>query len=94
VLTGLRPSEVTSSGASRARHRSTAPAGARWPDGAPVHYERHRPERTTLYRLVPPHGKTLDIVGESGSGKTTLAMVLLAQAETTGTRELMHATAG
>jgi len=43
---------------------------------------------------VPPHGKTLDIVGESGSGKTTLAMVLLAQAETTGTRELMHATAG
>ena len=22
------------------------------PDGAPVHYERHRPEQTTLYRLV------------------------------------------
>jgi len=24
----------------------------RAPDGAPVHYERHRPENTTLYRLV------------------------------------------
>jgi len=24
----------------------------RVPDGAPVHYERHRPEQTTLYRLV------------------------------------------
>jgi Transposase zinc-binding domain/Putative transposase len=24
----------------------------RAPDGMPVHYERHRPERTTLYRLV------------------------------------------
>jgi len=24
----------------------------RAPDGAPVHYERHRPEQTTLYRLV------------------------------------------
>ncbi|MBL8323700.1 MAG: hypothetical protein JNJ89_01960 [Rubrivivax sp.] len=24
-------------------------AGQRAPDGAPVHYERHRPEQTTLY---------------------------------------------
>ena len=27
----------------------------RAPDGAPVHYERHRPEQTTLYRLVQLH---------------------------------------
>ena len=24
-------------------------------DGAPVYYERHRPEQTTLYRLVQQH---------------------------------------
>jgi hypothetical protein len=27
----------------------------RAPDGAPVHYERHRPEQTTLVRLVQQH---------------------------------------
>ena len=27
----------------------------RTPDGAPVHYERHRPERTTLSHLVQQH---------------------------------------
>ena len=27
-------------------------------DGAPVHYERHRPEQTTLYRLVQQHATT------------------------------------
>ena len=27
----------------------------RAPDGAPVHHERHRPEQTTLYRLVKQH---------------------------------------
>ena len=30
----------------------------RTPDGAPVHYERHRPEQTTLYRLVQQHAAT------------------------------------
>ena len=30
----------------------------RAPDGAPVHYERHRPEQTTLYRLVQHHAAT------------------------------------
>ena len=30
----------------------------RVPDGAPVHYERHRPEQTTLYRLVQQHAAT------------------------------------
>jgi hypothetical protein len=31
----------------------------RAPDGAPVHYERHRPEQTTLYRLIQQHAATL-----------------------------------
>ena len=30
----------------------------RAPDGAPVHYERHRLEQTTLYRLVQQHAAT------------------------------------
>jgi hypothetical protein len=30
----------------------------RAPDGAPIHYERHRPEQTTLYRLVQQHAAT------------------------------------
>ena len=30
----------------------------RVPDGAPVHDERHRPEQTTLYRLVQQHVAT------------------------------------
>jgi Putative transposase len=30
----------------------------RAPDGAPVHYERHRPEQTTLCRLVQQHAAT------------------------------------
>ena len=30
----------------------------RAPDGAPVHYDRHRPEQTTLYRLVQQHAAT------------------------------------
>jgi hypothetical protein len=25
------------------------------PDGAPLHYEHHRPEQTALYRLVQQH---------------------------------------
>jgi hypothetical protein len=30
----------------------------RTPDGAPVHHERHRPEQTTLHRLVQQHAST------------------------------------
>lgn len=30
----------------------------RAPDGAPVHYERHRPEQTTPYRLLQQHAAT------------------------------------
>lgn len=35
--------------------RATAQQRQRAPDGAPVHYESHRPEQTTLYRLVQHH---------------------------------------
>jgi len=38
----------------RASHRPAAP-DQRAPDGAPVHYKRHRPEQTTIYRLVRQH---------------------------------------
>ena len=34
--------------------RATLQQPHRAPDGAPVHYERHRPEQTTLYRPVQP----------------------------------------
>jgi hypothetical protein len=36
------------------------------PDGAPVHYERHRPEQTTLYRLVQQHAATFFVEVERG----------------------------
>ena len=35
--------------------RATAQQPQRAADGAPLHYERHRPEQTTLYRLVQQH---------------------------------------
>ena len=38
------------------------------PDGAPVHYERHRPEQTTLYRLVQHHAATFFERTESAAG--------------------------
>jgi hypothetical protein len=40
----------------------------RAPDGAPVHYERHRPEQTTLYRLVQQHAATFFEQAESAVG--------------------------
>ena len=40
----------------------------RAPDGAPVHYERHRPEQTTLYRLVQQHAATFFEQAESAAG--------------------------
>ena len=36
----------------------------RAPDGAPVHCERHRPEQTTLYRLVQEHAASFIAVIE------------------------------
>ncbi len=38
------------------------------PDRAPVHYERHRPEQTTLYRLVHQHAATFLEQTESAAG--------------------------
>ena len=40
----------------------------RAPDGAPVHYERHRPEQTTLYRLVQQHAATFFAQAEDAAG--------------------------
>ena len=40
----------------------------RAPDSAPVHYERHRPEQTTLYRLVQQHAATFIAHAEAAAG--------------------------
>ena len=40
----------------------------RAPDGAPIHYERHRPEQTTLYRLVQQHAATFFAQAETETG--------------------------
>ncbi len=37
-------------------------------DGAPVHYARHRPEQTTLYRLVQQHAATFIAQAEDAAG--------------------------
>ena len=42
------------------------PQGA--PDGAPLHYERHRPEQTTLYRLVQQHAASFVAHTEASTG--------------------------
>ena len=38
------------------------------PDGTPVHYERQRPELTTLYRLVQQHAATFFAQAEDAAG--------------------------
>ena len=40
----------------------------RAPDGAPVHFERHRPERTTRYRPVQQHAATFFAQAEDAAG--------------------------
>ena len=40
----------------------------RAPGGAPVHYDRHRPEQTTLYRLVQQHAATFFAQAEDAAG--------------------------
>jgi hypothetical protein len=40
----------------------------RAPDGGPVHYERHCPEHTTLYRLVQQHAATYFAQAENVAG--------------------------
>ena len=40
----------------------------RAPDGAALHYERHRPEQSTLYRLVQQHGASFIAYTEASTG--------------------------
>jgi hypothetical protein len=40
----------------------------RAPDGSPLHYERHRPENTTLYRLVQQHAASFIAHTEANTG--------------------------
>jgi len=40
----------------------------RSPEGAPLHYERHRPEQTTLYRLVQQHAVSFIAHTEASTG--------------------------
>ena len=40
----------------------------RLPDGAPLHYEYHRPEQTTLYRLIRQHAASFIAHTEAGTG--------------------------
>ena len=40
----------------------------RAPDGAPLYYERHRPEQTMLYRLVQQHAASFIAHTEASTG--------------------------
>lgn len=62
---GLRLCGLTPSGAHRARHRPEVPCGA---DDASLRYERHRPEQTTLCRLVQKHAASFIAHAEAGTG--------------------------
>jgi hypothetical protein len=48
--------------------RASAQQPQRGPDGAPLHYERHRPEQTTLYRLVQQHAASFIAHTEASTG--------------------------
>ena len=48
--------------------RASAQQPQRTPDGAPLHYERHRPEQTTLYRLVQQHAASFIAHTEASTG--------------------------
>jgi hypothetical protein len=48
--------------------RATAQQPQRAADGAPLHYERHRPEQTTLYRLVQQHAASFIAHTEASTG--------------------------
>jgi len=61
----LRPCGHTTSEAYRASYR---PAPQRAPDGAPVHFERHRPEQTTPYCLAQQHATSFIALTEASTG--------------------------
>ena len=48
--------------------KATVQQPQRAPDGAPVHYERHRPEQTMLYRLVQQNAATFFAQAEDAAG--------------------------
>ena len=48
--------------------RATAQQPQRAPDGAPLHFERHGPEQTTLYCLVQQHAATFIAQTEASTG--------------------------
>ena len=47
----------------------------RAPDGARLHYERHRTEQTTLYRLVQHHAASLIADTEASTGAELLRSI-------------------
>jgi hypothetical protein len=63
---GLRPCGLTPLGAHRARHRPAVPCARG--GHAPLHYEYHRPEQTTLYRLVQQHAASFIAHTEASTG--------------------------
>ena len=62
---GLRPSGLTPARTHRASHGAAAPADSRW---RPAHYERHRPEPATLYRLVQHHAASFIAHTDASTG--------------------------
>jgi hypothetical protein len=60
--------EVITSEASLARRLPAAKPASRAPHGAPVHYAHHRPEQTTLYRLVQQHAAAFFEQAEAAAG--------------------------
>ena len=61
----MRPSEATTR---EPRVQAIGRQPQRAPDVAPVRYERHRPEQTTLYRLVQQHAATFFAQAEAAAG--------------------------
>ncbi len=47
---------------------ATAQQSQQRPGGAAIHYERHRPEQTTLYRLVQEHAASFIAHTETSTG--------------------------
>jgi len=64
----LKTVRGTTSGASCARFGRQPNAAIGAPDCAPVYYERHRLEQTTLYRLVQQHAATFFEQAEAATG--------------------------
>ena len=66
VAIGTRPRRLPTAIEQRVQAIGRQPHRA--PDGAPFHYERRRPEQTTLYRLVQQHAETFFAEVEAATG--------------------------